>query len=216
MYKYFIWDFDGTLFDTYPHMSSALKKALKDFSVDESMEEILEHMKKSVTIAINYYAKKYNLETHELAYQYRQYERYGDKSKVKPYPGAKEVCQKIKKMGGYNYLYTHRDMSAWHYLQQFGFDKYFSDFITGEDNFPGKPAPDAILHLIDKHNMQKEKVLMIGDRDIDILAGYNAGVEGCLFDPDSFYDQFDVKYRVHTMKEFESIISEIFHKKEVS
>ena len=29
-FKNFIWDFDGTLFDTYPHMVAAMQKALPE------------------------------------------------------------------------------------------------------------------------------------------------------------------------------------------
>lgn len=202
MFQHFIWDFDGTLFNSYPHMSKALQKALRDFSIEESCEDILKHMKISVTVALNFYKEKYGLGG-ELGERYFAYEREGDKSLIIPYPNAAEVCRKISERGGFNYLYSHRNRAALDFLRQFDMEKYFRDFITSDDQFPSKPAPDAILYLVDKYNMDKKTVLMIGDRDIDILAGYNAGVEGCLFDPDSYYPEFKVKYRVHSMKEFE-------------
>jgi len=204
MFQHFIWDFDGTLFNTYPHMSKAFQKALRDFSIEESCEDILKHMKISVTAAVNYYREKYGIGS-ELGKRYSMYEREGDKSLVVPYPNVAEVCRKICDKGGFNYLYSHRDKAARDYLRQFDMEKYFRDFITSDDQFPSKPAPDAILYLVDKYNMDKKTVLMIGDRDIDILAGYNAGVEGCLFDPDSYYPEFKVKYRVHSMEEFEKL-----------
>lgn len=202
MFKHYIWDFDGTLFNSYPHMVRAFQMALRDFSIEESSEDILTHMKISVTAALEFYKNKYELDD-ELRIRYSMYEREGDKSLIVPYPNAAEVCRKICEKGGFNYLYTHRDMAAREYLRQFGMEECFRDFITSQDPFPAKPAPDAILYLVDKYNMDKKTVLMIGDRDIDILAGYNAGVEGCLFDPQSFYQGFEVKYRVHSMGEFE-------------
>jgi len=205
MFQHFIWDFDGTLFNTYPHMTRAFQLALKDFSVEESYENILAHMKISVTEAVNFYKDKYGIND-DLGKRYSVYERNGDKSLIAPYPHAKEVCRKICERGGFNYLYSHRDKAARDYLKQFGMEVYFRDFITSDDRFPSKPAPDAILYLVDKYKMDKREVLMVGDRDIDILAGYNAGVEGCLFDPDSFYSHFQVRYRVHSMAEFEKVI----------
>jgi histidinol phosphatase-like enzyme len=37
---------------------------------------------------------------------------------------------------------------------------------------------------------------MIGDRDIDIVAGKNAGIEGILFDPEQFYTGVACEYQV--------------------
>ena len=31
-----------------------------------------------------------------------------------------------------------------------------------------------------KHNLDKDKTIMMGDRDIDIQAAWNAGIKGCL------------------------------------
>lgn len=44
--------------------------------------------------------------------------------------------------------------------------------------FLGKPKPDMINFLIEKFNVKKEDVLVVGDRlYTDIASGYNAGVE---------------------------------------
>ena len=42
---------------------------------------------------------------------------------------------------------------------------------------------------------------MIGDRDIDLLSGINAGMAGALFDPEGFYPDFDTPYRYNTLTE---------------
>ena len=38
--KHFIWDFDGTLFDTYPNLAGYMQKALKDCGIAESKRNI--------------------------------------------------------------------------------------------------------------------------------------------------------------------------------
>ncbi|HWT26865.1 MAG TPA: HAD hydrolase-like protein [Mobilitalea sp.] len=40
MYKHIIWDFDGTLFDTYPAMGSVFKEMLKEIEIVEDLDEI--------------------------------------------------------------------------------------------------------------------------------------------------------------------------------
>lgn len=61
MFKNVIWDFDGTLFDSYPGMVYAFKRALGDNGVEVGEDEILKYMKVSVTTAINHFKENYNL-----------------------------------------------------------------------------------------------------------------------------------------------------------
>ena len=59
--KLFIWDFDGTLLDTYPFTTACLRNALLDFGYDVSQTDILEKMMVNIPHAINYYADLYQL-----------------------------------------------------------------------------------------------------------------------------------------------------------
>ena len=47
--KNYIWDFDGTLFDTYPAMVDGAQQALKDFGINMDKKEIYFKMKKYST-----------------------------------------------------------------------------------------------------------------------------------------------------------------------
>ena len=42
MFTDIIWDFDGTLFDTYPPMTEAFKRALNDLGYDDDEKHILD------------------------------------------------------------------------------------------------------------------------------------------------------------------------------
>jgi HAD superfamily hydrolase (TIGR01509 family) len=66
-------------------------------------------------------------------------------------------------------------------LKEFGLYSYFTDFITLEHGFERKPSPDAINYLIKTHQIVPQEALMIGDRDLDILSGKNAGISACYF-----------------------------------
>ncbi|MEJ2252239.1 MAG: HAD hydrolase-like protein [Candidatus Lokiarchaeota archaeon] len=42
-FRHIIWDFDGTLFDTYPHITSVIQNVLKnEYNIDFSLENIHE------------------------------------------------------------------------------------------------------------------------------------------------------------------------------
>ncbi|GMQ48267.1 HAD family hydrolase [Vibrio sp. 10N] len=64
------------------------------------------------------------------------------------------------------------------------------ELITRED-FPAKPDPSALLHLVDKWQLEQHNVLYVGDHQYDILTAQNAGCLSCFISnssqtPDTF------------------------------
>jgi HAD superfamily hydrolase (TIGR01549 family) len=180
MYKHIIWDFDGTLFDTYPVMAGSFKETLERHGIEEPLEEIIKQMKVSITSALQHYEKKYRIgKEFVTAYDTRRKEVEFDLSK--PFEGILELCKYIHETGRRNYLYTHRGESSIKMLENYGLTGYFSDFITSQHGFERKPSPYAIQHLIRTHNIDHSEAIMIGDRDLDLESGKNAGISSCFF-----------------------------------
>ncbi|PFA62792.1 phosphoglycolate phosphatase [Bacillus sp. AFS015802] len=180
MYKHIIWDFDGTLFDTYPVMAETFKETLEKNGIEEPLEKIMKQMKVSMTHTFNYYGEKYGIGQEFIAaYDSRRKEVEFDLSK--PFEGMVELCKYIHETGRRNYLYTHRGESSMKMLEDFGMTGYFSDFITSEHGFERKPSPDAIQHLIRTHHIDHSEAIMIGDRNLDLESGKNAGISSCYF-----------------------------------
>lgn len=180
MYRHFIWDFDGTLFDTYPVMAKAFRDTLHEDGIVEDIDMITALMKISIAHTFQYYQEQYGMKQ-EFRDRFRK-RRMDDEMKYNaPFPGAEEICATIANSNRHNYLYTHRSSSAVEFLKKYGLYEYFTDFILKEDGFERKPSPQALNFLVQKHNIKKEEAIMIGDRDIDILAGKNAGMATCLF-----------------------------------
>ena len=100
------------------------------------------------------------------------------------------------------HLYTHRSRTALDYLAQYLDLSVLGEAVTREDGYPGKPAPDALKAMAEKLKASPANCLMVGDRDIDVQAGLNAGMQGCLFDPDGHYDHFDTPLRVRSFRMF--------------
>ena len=81
-------------------------------------------------------------------------------------------------------------------------DHLFSGFITADMDFPRKPAPDAILYILNEYGLNPEKTVMVGDREIDVLSGKNAGIDGILFDPDHRVNETCAKWRIEDFRAF--------------
>ncbi|MCH4163206.1 MAG: HAD-IA family hydrolase [Lentilactobacillus diolivorans] len=187
MINQLFWDFDGTLFNTYPMMVQAFIKALGDLNVDEI--EIDEHdiyttmRQHDVGTAIRKYSAFYSIDETTLRKLNRRYqvEMVTD---AKPFPGVTKVFELVKQLHGDNYLLTHRDNQAKTLLKKFDLEKYFTDYVTSNQKLPRKPQPDSINWLADRNHVDRTKAIMIGDRKLDVAAGHNANIAACLFDPD--------------------------------
>jgi len=183
-FNHVIWDFDGTLLNTYPHTARAFSIFLKKmYGVTENVTRIESRMRDGLQEAYEHYADKYDIEAMYMKKHLAQCEVVENACAL-PYINAHLVCKFIAEQGARNYLWTHRDTGALSMMQKHGFYELFSDFITEEDGFPRKPDPAALLHLIQKHDMDKEKTLYIGDREIDRQAARSAGVKFCFFTED--------------------------------
>ncbi|MGV3489506.1 MAG: HAD-IA family hydrolase [Tuberibacillus sp.] len=204
MYKHVIWDFDGTLFDTYPVMGKTFQDRLKEYGIDEPMDEILKHMKVSMTHTIHHYKEKYQIDSAFIE-KYEKQRKELEFQLSKPYEVIKEICEYIATSKRHNYLYTHRGDSAIQLLKIHGLYDYFSDFITKRHGFERKPSPDAINYLVDKHRMVRNEAIMIGDREIDILSGKNAHIAACYF-TDSDEKSETADYTIHSFQELYSIL----------
>ncbi|MBR5231116.1 MAG: HAD-IA family hydrolase [Clostridia bacterium] len=191
----FFWDFDGTLFDTYPRINRAMMKALNDLGVNIETEALAKLTKVTIGHAASVLLPG---QEKEVMLRYREHIKEETIDSFIPYEGAFRMLKSVCEHGGRNYLYTHSGNYTIDVLKHLGADHLFADFITGSDGFPSKPFPDALLSMMEKHSLDPLKCVMVGDRDIDLLAGKNAGISGIMFDPDGYYADFDTQYRYHT------------------
>ncbi|KRM47753.1 Phosphoglycolate phosphatase [Lentilactobacillus parabuchneri] len=205
MINQLFWDFDGTLFDTYPKMVAAFMQALSDLGIDDveiDEHQIYETMRQhDVGTAIRKFSAFYGLKEASLRKLNCQYQTKMVADAL-PFPGVKEVLSLISGMDGRNFLLTHRDNQAKGMLDQFGLLDFFSGFVTSDQDFPRKPQPDSINWLIETYEVDRKKAIMIGDRKLDVAAGHNANIASCLFDPDgTIVDSGNPEIRVTEINE---------------
>ena len=174
----FIWDFDGMLFDTYPHTTAALCEYFRRHGKEIDPDEAFSQLKISIRQAFSRFGM-----TKEGEREFYEIEDDLDFAPQGfPYEGVPGMLRFIADNGGRNYLFTHRDRVAIQYLDKYSLTHLFTDFVTREMDFPFKPAPDGISYLLEKHSLAPERCLMLGDREIDCLSGLNAGISSLLFD----------------------------------
>ena len=174
----YIWDFDGMLFDSYPHITSAFLKALSEFGKDADYDE----SKALLEITFAHAFEHYDV-TEEEKEVFRKHEHnYDLKPIAVPFENTYRTLEKLFNDGKKHFLYTHRGHeTSQFYLEKYGMAKFFTAFVDSSMNFPSKPAPDAVNYICDAYNLDRNETVMIGDREIDVLSGKNAGTYGCLY-----------------------------------
>jgi HAD superfamily hydrolase (TIGR01549 family) len=205
MYQNIVYDFDGTISDTYPIFTKALLVQLERHGMKGDYEECYALLKISVGEALRHFDWG-NFSREEIKREFHEIHDAMAMEEQKPYDDAEEVLRYAVEQGKKNYLYTHTDTLAYRLLEKWGLRHYFTDAIDGSMTFPRKPAPDALLYLMEKNGMDPAQTLMVGDRDIDIDAGHNAGTAGCLYDYEGFYSNTGAEHDIHKLIELKNII----------
>ena len=206
MIKHIIWDFDGTLFDSYPGMVNAFLRALKKYEVEAEYDEVLKLFLNSEKTAVQYYQKRFLL-GEELIEVYQDEKSHIDLSNMLPFPYAKEVCQRIKEAGRYNYILTHRGSTTYDILRKNGMVELFTEIVTKDNQFARKPDPEAIYYLLDKYQIHPKEAMIVGDREIEILLGQKAKVKTCFYESGNREPELQADYRVKSLEEVLTILN---------
>ena len=200
MYRHVIWDFDGTLFDTYPVMATFLQKMLRGQGQNVAIESILEAMKISAKTAY----EKYGLDADAIS-RFKVQKAQAELKSAQPFTDIPQLCRFIQKHDGHNYILTHRGASTFKLLQANGLTGVFRDVVTAERGFARKPDPAAIQYLMKHYQMEPAETIMIGDRELDVQSGHQAGINSCLV-ADMPADQTVATYVVSDMKDLAKLI----------
>ncbi|MBE6617501.1 MAG: hypothetical protein E7627_06155 [Ruminococcaceae bacterium] len=210
-YKNYIWDFDGTLYNTYVHEIKVMWEVLGRHGLTETINK--EEMYRWMRVGYGNITRFPGV-TEEIYNEFRHEGlKIGDEEhepRILPFEDCGKVLSAIVKNGGRNYIYTHRDKTTltW-YLTEYGMIGYFTDAVTSDEHFPMKPSPEGLLALCERNGLVLSESIMIGDRIIDGACGRNAGMSGALVNypphlPDgrSPAEDVDLDYTATSLTEF--------------
>ncbi|MDZ5470477.1 HAD-IA family hydrolase [Bacillus sp. 31A1R] len=160
-----LWDFDGTLFNTYPAYTKLFQEAVPN----ATQEEVFKQLKVSFSHTFKYFELG-----EEMQNQIRKKARELKPKELFPFPAVEEVL----KQADLNVIMTHKEREdVWNILKFHKLDHYFIDMVAGDDGYPRKPDPASYKYLHEKHHID----LAIGDRELDILPAKQLGIKTCLF-----------------------------------
>ncbi|MEH7352608.1 HAD-IA family hydrolase [Neobacillus drentensis] len=150
-----LWDFDGTLFDTYPALVEGILK-LSQKDLDRS--EVLKWLKIDSKTAFKHYCI-----SEDLREEYQKIHIHYSKLHSKPFDHLEDVLAAVEN----NIIVTHRDKESTIYLlEKFHLAKYFKEIVAVEEQgFTRKPHCSSYEYVLKSHRID----LVVGDRDLDLI-----------------------------------------------
>lgn len=172
----FIWDFDGTLVESYAAIMEVLNLLYNEqdwpFDAPAISRQILET---SIGQLLDQQAAVYGLDARLLKARFMAEQEARD-DQIVLMPHAKEVLAQTASQGVRHFIYTHKGMTTTAVLKRLGIGSYFTQVVTAADGFARKPDPEAIHYLIDRYGLDKAKTYYIGDRPLDRDCALAAGI----------------------------------------
>lgn len=165
----------GTLFDTYPDVNAALASCLARHGHRVSIDDVAALTKVSSTHAITTLAETYGVPTTALRSDYDAVKKRWETDPAPLMDGAIELMELARNSGGLNIIVTHRDRdSALTLLDASGVS--VDDIICAPSGYPRKPDPTMMAVMIERHGLDPDHTIAIGDRTLDIEAATRAGI----------------------------------------
>ena len=180
MYKYFLFDLDGTLTDPGIGITNSVMYALKKFGI--KVEERATLYKFIGPPLLESFERFYGFskeESEQAIQYYREYFRPHGLYENEVYEGVEELLKTLKQNGKRLIVATSKpDEFAVEILKHFHLDHYF-DFIAGAtmDEKRTKKA-DVIAYALEQCKItDKASAIMIGDREHDVLGAKQVGLD---------------------------------------
>ena len=175
-----IFDLDGTLIDSRYDIINAVNYMLKALGLKEkTFDEIVSYIGTGVRDLVAMSIGKADTGFFDKAFKiFRDYYRGHSVDQTRPYPGVIDILEHFKDK--IKVIITNRDRDfARLTLSLLDLEKYFMDILGGDDQACAKPMACPVNNITAKFGIDRSRILMIGDMDIDIAAGKSAGVFTC-------------------------------------
>ena len=203
MIKNIIWDFDGTICDTYPLMVNAFIKALKSENKEVSYEKVYNLLKESSKKAFEVLDLDESFRKKWKSIEYKM-----DKKQAPLYDNVLKCIKYMNKNKGNNYIITHRNKTTYDFLKYHNIEKFFKDILTIEDANFRKPNEDMFNTLIKRNNIDVNKTLSVGDRILDMIPSKKVGLKTCLFNKQKNKIDINLDYTIKDYKTLLKILKE--------
>lgn len=201
MFDYYFFDLDGTLTDPAEGITNSFVHAIKYFGLEVPSYEKLCTFIGPPLVAT--FQKEFGFDDEKSMEGVKKYREYFAQKGIfenKVYDGIENVLAHLQSKRKHLLVATSKpEEYSVKILEHFGLAKYF-DFICGSNMDETRSKKEEVIdyalekcRAVNKADFDKSKVLMIGDREHDIIGAKKNGIKSC-----------GVLYGYGSKKEFEA------------
>jgi phosphoglycolate phosphatase len=181
MIKNILFDFDGTLADTAQGIVETLRESFVRLGRPvPTEEEMVATIGRPLWKAFQALGNMTDDEAFQAVEVYAGLFMQYEIPNIRMFPGVLEMLEHLSQCGIRMAIVTSRDRHSLDLiLQNNGIDKYFETEVTVDDHLTPKPAPDMVLALLERMDIEATETLVVGDTTFDIEMGNRAGCKTC-------------------------------------
>ena len=216
MYKYFIFDLDGTLANTLTDLKNAMNRMLRGFSFPEKDKAgILEAINHGVVAFVRGCLPEDKRGDEELLnkaleiYQSCYKEEY--LNTTHPYPCVPEALEYLKSRGAKMAVFSNKQDDMTRAVCDKLFPNIFDEVLGGRNGrFHHKPSPEGALYLAERLGAPPDKIAFVGDSDVDMQTAKNAGMHpigvSWGFHPAELLSELGAEFIINSLDDFKKLI----------
>lgn len=188
MIKLAVFDLDGTLVNSIEDLADACNKALEvfDFPI-HSLEEYKYFLGDGVRNLISRAMPEEKRSERTIDEVHAIFKSYYEKNyinKTTAYDGIPRLLSELKKAGLILAVASNKpDEFTKKVVEKLFEEDTFEIAVGNVQGVAHKPDPEIVFRILSELNIGKEQAVFIGDTDVDIKTGKNAGLKtiGCLW-----------------------------------
>ena len=209
-YRTILFDFDGCVANSLPIWLKSFRKTFDEMGVEISDRDIIDK-------AFHRWDAKPELGIPDIeVFKYDLYAHFDSLQKeIQLHEGFLDVIQELRQKGIKTAIVTSTLRPTLDAMLKFlTCDTCFDTTLAWEDTTKNKPDPDPLLLAMERLDARPEETIMIGDNEVDIIAGHAANVTGIWYYPSineyyyprNMFSHHKPKYTIKHFKELLDII----------
>lgn len=178
-YDAVIFDLDGTLLNTLEDLADAVNYCMEKYGYSlRTLEEIRGFVGNGIgklmerALPTDITEKEFDLVFDE----FRTYYTGHCQEKTRAYDGIMELLTRLREDGFKMAIVSNKNMAAVQELNHLYFEEFIKIAIGEQDGVRKKPFPDSVYKAIEELHGTKERVLYVGDSEVDAETARQAGI----------------------------------------
>ena len=179
MYTTFLFDLDGTLTDPKEGIINSVLYALEKIGIEEvNISELDSFIGPPIQQS---FVDRYNMneiEVERAVFYFREYLKQSGLLENKVYDGIPTLLQELKDAGNRLFVATSKPtVFAKQVIEHFQLTSFFEEIVGSNLDGTRIKKEEIIAHILQKNEeLQKEEIVMIGDRKHDVIGANSNGI----------------------------------------